>query len=122
MPVDNVVIGQKVSRELYERARELRHNMTPAEKILWEKVRHNRLNGLPFRRQQVIDGYIVDFYCHAKALIVELDGDIHDEQKDHDSERDEHLIVRGFRVLRFTNNEIKVNLETVLQKLRESCS
>jgi len=122
MPVDNVVIGQKVSRELYERARELRHNMTPAEKILWEKVRHNRLNGLPFRRQQVIDGYIVDFYCHAKALIVELDGDIHDEQKDHDSERDEHLIVRGFRVLRFTNNEIKVNLETVLQKLREACS
>jgi len=122
MPVDNVVIGQKVSRELYERARELRHNMTPAEKILWEKVRHNRLNGLQFRRQQVIDGYIVYFYCHAKALIVELDGDIHDEQKDHDSERDEHLIVRGLRVLRFTNNEIKVNLETVLQKLRESCS
>ena len=122
MPVSNIVIGQKVSRELQERARALRRNMTPAEKILWEKVRHNRLNGLQFRRQQVIDGYIADFYCHAKALIVELDGDIHDEQKDHDSERDEHLIVRGLRVLRFTNNEIKVNLETVLQKLRESCS
>src|SRR5574341_2298524 len=90
MPVDNIVIGQKISRELHERAKELRRNMTPAEGIPWEKLRHNRLKGLQFRRQQIIDGYIVDFYCHAKTLVVEIDGDIHELQKDYDAGRDEH--------------------------------
>ena len=122
MPVNNIIIGQKVSRELHERARELRRDMTPAERILWEKLRHNRLNGLQFRRQQIIDGYIVDFYCHAKALVVEVDGDIHDEQKGYDMERDSHLIARGFSVLRFTNEEVKSNLATVLQKIIEACT
>ena len=102
MPVNNIVIGQKISRKMHERARELRRNMTPAEKILWDRLRHNRLNGLQFRRQQIIDGFIVDFYCHSKALVVEVDGDIHDEQKAYDSERDNSLIARGFGVLRFT--------------------
>jgi len=122
MPVNNIVIGQKVSRELQERAKELRRNMTPAEQILWEKLRHNRLNGLQFRRQQIIDSYIVDFYCHAKALIVEVDGDIHDLQKDYDLERDNHLIARGFHVLRVSNNDVKENLMIVLQKISEACS
>jgi very-short-patch-repair endonuclease len=92
MPVKNVVIGQKVSQELKERAKELRQNQTPAEKILWERLRHNHLNGLQFRRQQIIDQYIVDFYCHSKALIVEVDGAIHDMQQDYDAERDQRLI------------------------------
>jgi len=122
MPVNNIVIGQKVSRELQERARELRRNMTPAEKILWEKLRHNRLNGLQFRRQQIINPYIVDFYCHAKALVVEVDGDIHDLQQDYDAERSSYLIARGFRVLRVTNDDVKKNLVTVLQKISEACS
>lgn len=122
MPVNNIVIGQKVSRELYERARELRRNMTPAEKILWEKVRHNRLNGLQFRRQQIIDGYIVDFYCHARALIVEVDGDIHDQQISYDAERDTHLTSRGFQILRFANEEVTGNLKIVLQKISTACS
>jgi len=122
MPVDNIVIGQKISRELSERAKELRRNMTPAERILWEKLRHNRLNGLQFRRQQIIDGYIVDFYCHARGLVVEVDGDIHDEQQDYDLERDTHLIARGFSVLRFTNEDVKSNSAAVLQKISEACS
>ena len=122
MPVNNIVIGQKVSRELHERARELRRNMTSTEKNLWEKLRHNRLNGLQFRRQQIIDGFIVDFYCHSKALIVEVDGDIHYEQKAYDSERDNSLIARGFGVLRFTNQEVKDNLAIVLQKIIDACS
>src|SRR3970040_490684 len=98
MPVKNIVIGQKVSRELQERARELRRNMTPGERILWQKLRHNRLNGLQFRRQQIIDSYIVDFYCHSNALVVEVDGDIHDLQKEYDEEREAHLQARGFRI------------------------
>ena len=114
MPVNNIVIGQKVSRELHERARELRRDMTPAEGILWEKLRHNRLSGFQFRRQQIIDRFIVDFYCHSKALVVEVDGDIHDQQKDYDAERDNYLIDRGFTILRFTNEEVKDDLATVL--------
>jgi len=121
MPIGNIVIGQKVSRELQERARELRKNMTPAEKILWEKLRHNRLNGLQFRRQQIINPYIVDFYCHAKALVVEVDGDIHDLQQDYDAERSSYLITRGFRMLRVTNNDVKNDLLSVVQKISEAC-
>ena len=121
MPVDNIVIGQKVSRELQERARELRKNMTPAEKILWEKLRHNQLKGLQFRRQQIINPFIVDFYCHAKALVVEVDGDIHDLQQDYDAERSSYLVARGFRILRVTNDDVKNNLVAVLQKISEAC-
>jgi very-short-patch-repair endonuclease len=121
MPIRNIVIGQKISRELQERARELRRNMTPAEKILWERLRHNRLNGLQFRRQQIIDSYIVDFYCHAKALIVEVDGDIHDAQRDYDTAKDSYLACRGFRMLRVSNDDVKGNLSRVLQKISEAC-
>ena len=121
MPVDNTVIGQKISPELRERARELRRNMTPAEKILWEKLRHNRLSGLQFRRQQIINPYIVDFYCHAKALVVEVDGDFHDLQQDYDNERSTYLITRGFQMLRVRNDEVKENLLSVVQKISEAC-
>lgn len=122
MAVKNTVIGQKVSRELQERARELRKNMTPAESVLWEQLRHNRLNGLQFRRQQIIDCYIVDFYCHSKALVVEIDGSVHELQQHYDGERDNHLIARGFRVLRFSNEDVKRNLQEVLQKIQNACS
>jgi len=62
MPVKNIVIGQGVSNDMYLRAKELRRQMTLAEKVLWEKLRANRLNGLHFRRQQIIDRFLVDFY------------------------------------------------------------
>jgi very-short-patch-repair endonuclease len=122
MPVKNVVIGQKVSSALQQRARELRRTMTPAETILWQELRHNRLNSLQFRRQQIIDSYIVDFYCHAKALVVEVDGDVHDLQKEYDKEREMHLIARGFHVLRFTNEEVHNTTSAVLRRIREACS
>lgn len=121
MPVKNIVIGQKVSSELQERARELRKNMTPAEKILWEKLRHNRLNELQLRRQQIINPYIVDFYCHARALVIEVDGDIHDLQQDYDSERSSYLIACGFRILRVTNEDVKNKLLSVVQRISEAC-
>ncbi|WKZ37082.1 MAG: DUF559 domain-containing protein [Anaerolineales bacterium] len=74
MPIKNIVTGQKVAKEKLERAKELRREMTPAEKILWQELRANKL-GVRFRRQQVIQGFIVDFYCHKSALVVEVDGD-----------------------------------------------
>ena len=83
MPVKNIIPGQKVTKAKLERAKELRHEMTPAEKLLWEQVRAKKL-GVRFRRQQVIQGFIVDFYCHKAALVVEVDGDVHDLQKDKD--------------------------------------
>ncbi len=74
----NIVTGQRVKKEKLERAKELRRNMTPAERRLWNELRANRLGGWHFRRQQIIDGFIVDFYCHKAGLIIEVDGPIHD--------------------------------------------
>lgn len=94
--------------------------MTPEEALLWQELRTNKLAGWHFRRQQAIDGFIVDFYCHAASLIVEVDGGIHETQKEHDAERDAHLISRGFRVLRVTNDEVKNDMQSVLNKIFEN--
>lgn len=71
--------------------------MTPAEKILWQEVRAKKL-GVRFRRQQVIQGFIVDFYCHQAGLVVEVDGDVHDLQKDEDERREKVLTEMELRV------------------------
>ncbi|MGB2924048.1 MAG: HsdR family type I site-specific deoxyribonuclease, partial [Limnothrix sp.] len=104
---------------LLEQVRELRKNQTSAEKVFWEIVRAKRFLGLKFRRQHQIGNYIVDFYCHAKKLVIELDGGIHNEpaQKEGDRQRDEYLKSLGHRVLRFTNDQIFNNLETVLDSI-----
>jgi len=119
MPVRNTVIGQKITSEKRQRAKELRKNMTPEEKLLWHELRTNKLAGWHFRRQQVIDGFIVDFYCHAASLIVEVDGSIHEAQKEQDAERDAHLVSRGFRILRVMNDEVNNNIQGVLRLILE---
>ena len=121
MPVKNIVIGQRVSSEKRDFAKKLRREMTPAEKILWQELRTNKLNGLHFRRQQIVFGYFADFYCHQHALIVELDGGIHETQKEYDAEREAHLKARGFRILRFKNEEVEKDLNGVLRKILEAC-
>jgi very-short-patch-repair endonuclease len=81
MASDQALIrGQRVRAVKLARSRELRHNMTLAEKLLWERLRAHQLDGLRWRRQQIIDGFIVDFYCYAASLIIELDGAIHSNQ------------------------------------------
>jgi very-short-patch-repair endonuclease len=122
MPVKNVVRGQRVPYEMHERAKKLRREMTPAEKVLWKELRTNKLNGLHFRRQQIVYGYFADFYCHQHALIVELDGGIHELQQDYDAERAAHLIARGFRIIRFKNEEIVHSLSVVLKRIVKACS
>src|SRR5574339_520186 len=102
MSLKNIVTEQKVTKEKLQRAKELRRNMTPAEKILWEELRANKL-GVHFRRQQVIAGFIVDFYCHKATLVVEVDGDIHDLQKEEDARREKVLDELGLRMIRFRN-------------------
>jgi len=122
MPINNIVRGQRVSSEMLARAKELRRVMTPAEKILWKHLKANRLQGLHFRRQQVVHGYYPDFYCHQYELIVEVDGDIHEFQKEYDTEREEYLKSLGFRIIRFKNEEIQKDLKTVLQRIVKECN
>ncbi len=91
--------------------------MTREERILWKALRTNRLGGLHFRRQQVIDGFIVDFYCHAAALVVEVYGPVHVEQAGYDSERDQILSARGLHVLRVTDQAVQQDLPSVLSSI-----
>ncbi len=91
--------------------------MTAEEGILWQHVRGNQLQGFHFRRQQVIDGFIVDFYCHAAGLVVEVDGGIHEQQAGYDAERDRVLAGRGLRILRIQNEEVRNDLAMVLRRI-----
>jgi very-short-patch-repair endonuclease len=83
-----IIRGQYIHPKKLDRAKQLRTQMTPAEKLLWQHLRNNRLNGLHFRRQQIIDGFIVDFYCHAARVVIEVDGEVHQNQREYDDERD----------------------------------
>lgn len=121
MPVKNIIPGQRVTKEKLQRAKELRREMTAAEKLLWQEVRAKKL-GVRFRRQQVIAGYIVDFYCHKAALVIEVDGDIHDLQQEEDARREKVLREMGLRILRFGNEEVLKDLSMVMGKIRELVS
>lgn len=121
MPIKNNVGGHRVSPEKRQFAKRLRREATPAENRLWQSLRGNRLNGLHFRRQHVIAGYIVDFYCHARALIIEVDGPIHASQVEADAQREQHLRRRGYRIMRFSNEEVFNHTEMVLAAIRKAC-
>ena len=118
MPIKNIVTDQIVTKAKLERAKELRREMTPAEKLLWQEVRANKL-GVRFRRQQVIQGFIVDFYCHQAGLVVEVDGDVHDLQKEEDERREKVLSVMGLRIVRFGNDEVGRDLSAMVGKIRK---
>ena len=94
--------------------------MTEAEEILWKRLRNNKLEELKFRRQHPLDIFIADFYCHQKKLIIELDGGIHDnlEQKEYDEGRTFELEEKGFKILRFRNEEVINNIEDVLSRIK----
>jgi very-short-patch-repair endonuclease len=98
---------------------QMRDNMTPAEIILWDSIKSNKL-GVRFRRQHVIDNFIPDFVSLSSRLIIEVDGEIHKFQKESDNDRTYLLQQRGFRVIRFTNEEVLHNLENVLEKIKKN--
>jgi type I restriction enzyme M protein len=104
---------------LVERARELRKKQTLAEALLWDIVRDRQVENLKFRRQHQVGDYIVDFFCHEHNLVVEADGDVHDVgyQKKHDKKRDAWLKGQGYTLLRFRNEDILNDLESVLGKI-----
>ncbi|MDO9391176.1 MAG: DUF559 domain-containing protein [bacterium] len=99
-------------------AKAMRRNMTLAERCFWNAVRANKIVGMHFHRQQVIDGFIADFYCGDQRLVVEIDGGIHETQKDNDNKRETALKKNGLRIIRFSNQEVINNLDRVLQKLK----
>lgn len=107
----------KASPEIFRRAKELRKSMTPAEVLLWEKVRAGRLNNLHFRRQHPISKYILDFYCHQYQLAIELDGSVHNQtdQKERDLGREEELEALGLKILRFSNDSVLNETQEVLK-------
>jgi len=112
----------KKSKEQVSFARELRQRHTDAEKALWMKLRSRELEGVKFRRQQPIGPYIVDFASFERKLIVEIDGGQHNEEgtKERDKERTMRLEERGYRIMRFWNNDVLTNLEGVLERIREA--
>jgi len=103
---EELITKQKIRSEMLERAKEISQEMTPAESILWSRLKANRLKGFHFRRQQIIEPFIVDFYCHATRLVVEVDGDVHAGREAADRERSDWLENQGLRVIRFTNREV----------------
>src|SRR5690606_16476171 len=112
--------NSKIIGTLLSRAKEMRRNPTKAESLLWNELRTKRI-GYKFRQQHPIDNYIVDFVCLSKRLIIEVDGEIHQYQLEKDGERELLLKEKkGFRILRFTNDEVLNNLETVLLKIEET--
>lgn len=102
---------------MIQRARELRKNFTKTEDFLWQFLRNRRLNGYKFRRQHVIDTYIIDFVCEHKKLVIELDGGQHIENEKYDIKRTVFLKNKGYKVLRFWNDVVFTETESVLEEI-----
>ena len=111
----------RASKEIQSRARELRKEMTPAEKKLWQVLRGNQLDGLYFRRQHAVGSYIVDFVCVQEKLVIEVDGGSHLEQEEYDQERTRWLQEeKDYRVIRFTNDDVFRNINEVVEAIRDA--
>lgn len=98
-------------------AGELRLNQTPEEAELWSRLRAHRLAGIGFRRQHAIGTYIVDFCAPKEKLIIEVDGSQHIDLEEYDQERTAFLQSQGYVLIRFTNDDVRKNLETVLREI-----
>lgn len=114
-----IVYGQRIQDAKREAARRLRRRMTPEENLLWQALRRDP-GGSHFRRQQIIDGFIVDFYSNVRGLVIEVDGAVHLAQQEYDRERDQALLTRGLTVLHFTNLDIRNHLERVMNEIAEA--
>ena len=104
---------------IIEIARDLRKDQTASETKLWERLRDRRLGGYKFRRQYAIGRYIADFYCSEAKLVIEVDGPVHQEQREDDDYRENEIMLRDITVIRFSNNEVDTNIEGVLEKIHQ---
>jgi very-short-patch-repair endonuclease len=115
-----IVIGRRVDPDLLKRAEEFRKNPTPAEAALWKELRANGAR-FHFRRQQIISGFIVDFYCHEVSLVVEVDGDVHDVRVEADQEREAVLRGHGLDIIRFRNEVVLAHPGTTALHIHDIC-
>jgi very-short-patch-repair endonuclease len=113
-----IVRGQEVSAEEHSFARRLRREMSPIERRLWSHIRNNKA-GFHFRRQQVVGQYVADFYCHQAGLVIEVDGDTH-QDPERDAARDRAFEAKSIRVLRFTNLDVFHNIDGVMYAIMEA--
>lgn len=110
--------GIKTPDYVVQLARDMRNNLTASERLLWERLKRKQLEGYKFRCQHPIYRYILDFYCDEKLLAIELDGDIHKERKDYDEYRDDFMKSLGVKTLRFHNDVVIKNLDSVIDKIK----
>jgi len=105
--------------EMLRIAGDLRKSMTPAEKVLWERLRNKQVSGLRFRRQHPIKDFVVDFFCYDALLVIEVDGTVHDEtsQKERDEQRTIILQKLGLKEIRFTNTDVIHHTNQVIRKI-----
>ncbi len=103
---------------IFARAKFLRNNMTVAELKLWEQLRNNKM-GFRFKAQHPMIYYIADFYCFPLRLVIEIDGPIHDFQKEKDAIRSQTIENAGNKVIRFTNEEVMNHLDDVVKRIKE---
>ena len=110
--------------ELLKIAGELRDSMTPAEKVLWEKLRNRQVKGFRFRRQHPLKDFVVDFFCYEAMLVIEVDGSVHNEasQKERDEQRTIILKRLGIKEIRFTNHEVTYQTEQVIKRIESELS
>jgi adenine-specific DNA-methyltransferase len=113
MPTHDGQRDDDAPEKIRDRARRLRQTSTVTEKLLWSLLRNRSLCGLKFRRQYPIPPYVVDFCCFDEKLIVEVDGDSHAQRERSDAARTNYLSRQGYRVIRFTNEDVLSNLEGV---------
>jgi len=104
-----------------DRVRQLRHDMAPAEKVLWSHLRNRAFAGFKFRRQHPIGPFFADFACRECKLIVEVDGETHLGRETRDARRTDYLQAQGWLVLRFWNTEVYDELEAVLETIYRAC-
>jgi very-short-patch-repair endonuclease len=104
-------------RQIFDRARELRARCTDAESRLWSRLRGKRMQGVKFRRQFPIAGFIADFASPELRLVIELDGGQHFEQAEYDAQRSRRLAEQGYRIVRFWNNDVLTRLDDVLAEI-----
>ena len=108
----------RASVEMQTRARELRREMTPAERKLWARIRYGQLNGAHFRKQHAIGNFILDFFCAKSKLVIEVDGDTHADHVEYDEERTRWLNEqKHYRVIRFMNDDVHRNIDAVLEQI-----
>ena len=109
-----VEVHKRTTPKVFGRAKQLHRNMTEAEARLWKYLRAHRMGDVHFRNQHAIGNYIVDFCAPRRKIIIELDRSQHLEQEEYDEERTEFLKSNGYKVLRFWNNDVKNNVDSVL--------